>query len=313
MIDVANKVSPAVMRLTIRSFLRPLLNPWIPVKLQRRLVDVVGLVSRVPAGTHRAPAMLGDRPAERITVGGDEPARTVLYLHGGGYTVGSLRTHRPIAAHLAEAANAEVYMLDYRRAPEAPYPSAVDDTVAAYHSLLDQGVDPNLLVIAGDSAGGGLAIAALLRLRDDGRALPAGALLISPWLDLTLSDTTDIDNDPMLQLSWLKQCAKSYVGPHDPGPYDPRPHDPGSLPSELAPLHADLHGLPPLFIHVGTDEILLHDSERMADRARDAGVDVEFTVLQGLWHVIHLNAGLVAESTAAVTEAGKFVRRVTGG
>ncbi|WP_237707844.1 alpha/beta hydrolase [Hoyosella subflava] len=295
-----DRLSPRAMRLGVQLLLRPVLNPAIPVPVQRRLIAAVSGASMLPRNTVVEKVTLGTRPADRVSIRGNSTVGSVLYLHGGGYTVGSPATHRPLAAHLAKAAGAEVYSLDYRLAPETAYPGAVDDVVAAYQALLADGVQPSTTVIAGDSAGGGLTMAALLRIRDAGMPLPAGAVLLSPWLDLTLDQLADRP-DPMLQVSWLRKCAELYVGSKDVA---------GAITSELDPLTTDISRLPALLIHVGSDEILFNDSERLAEHARTAGIPVEYRVFDGLWHVVHLHAGLVAESTAAVGEAGRFIREV---
>ena len=218
--------------------------------------------------------------------------RAVLYLHGGGFTIGSPRTHRALAAHLAAASGATVHLLDYRLAPEHPFPAGLDDALAAYRELLDRGADPACTALAGDSAGGWLALTAALRLRDAGDPLPAVLGLVSPWLDLRGTEWPADRSDAMLRPSWLRRCAADFAAGADlDGP-------------DLAPLVADLGGLPPIVAHVGSEEILLPDAVRLAVEARAAGVPVELRRWDGLWHVAHASAGMVPESTAAVTALG---------
>jgi acetyl esterase/lipase len=235
---------------------------------------------------------LGRRPAEILTPAAGDAGATVLYLHGGGFTTGSPATHRALATHLAAASGATVHVLDYRLAPEHPYPAALDDVLAAFWELLDRGATPDRTAIAGDSAGGWLALTAALWLRDSGDPGPAALGLISPWLDLTGSTLPEGRRDAMLRPSWLHRCARDFGGGIDPGS------------AELAPLLADLAGLPPITVQVGSEEILLDDAVRLARRARAAGVPVDLRRLDGLWHVAHASAGLVAASTAAVDALG---------
>ncbi|GGC63101.1 acetylesterase [Hoyosella rhizosphaerae] len=285
------------MRIGVKTVLRPMLNPRWPVGVQRRLIDAAGLVSVTAADTTRTAVTLGGRPAERYVSDSGEADGAVLYLHGGGYVVGSPSTHRPICSHLAASSQSEVFSLDYRLAPEFPYPAALDDVVSAYQELLDNGIPASKIVLSGDSAGGGLVLSAMLRIREAGIELPAGAAVISPWVDLSLAQTHECDNDPMLQVSWLRQNAERYLST-------------SAITPDLDPLAADLKGFPPLLIHVGSDEILLRDAERLAEHARQCGVAVEFTVLTGLWHVVHLHAGLVPEATTAVNDMGRFIHAV---
>ncbi len=292
------KVDPAVMRLAVRTAVRPILSARMPLRLQRHLIAGASLISARPGGITRRTISLGSRSAEQITHTTSDPGTVVLYLHGGGYTVGSPATHRPIAAYLARSARAAVAMLDYRLAPEDPYPAAVEDAVAAYGALLADGIPPGRVVIAGDSAGGGLALATALRLRASEAPMPAALVLISPWVDLSVSDLSET-RDPMLTAPWLRECARRYIAG-------------GTLTDELDPLRANLAGLPPILIHVGSDEILLHDAKRLAAHAREAGVDVTLTVLDGLWHVVHLHSGLLRAATRAIDDIGGFVRHATG-
>lgn len=284
-----------ITRGLIRAAVRPTLGPTVPVRKQRRILDVLARIAVLPRGVRSSEVRLGGRSAERIDVPGSDSACAVLFLHGGGYTVGSAATHRALAAHLAAAAGAPVYILDYRLAPEDPFPAALDDAVDAYDALVASGVPPQRLSIAGDSAGGGLAVALAVRIRDTRRTLPAAIALISPWTDLTLANVVDDRRDPMLTVGWLRACAIRYAGAD-------------LAAAEVSPLNADLSGLPPLIVHGSADEILLPDIERFVVRARAAGVDVRYRRLERMWHVAHLQAGLTTAATSAVTELGAFLR-----
>src|SRR5579885_2123644 len=206
-------------------------------------------------------------PAEWITAPGADAGRNLLYLHGGGYTIGSIKTHRCLAGWISRAARARVLIIDYRLAPEHPFPAAVDDSLAAYRCMLDSGLTAARITIAGDSAGGGLAVATLLAIRDARLPLPAAGVCLSPWVDLEgtgESMKTKAEVDPMVASGNLGDMAAAYLGGKDPK-------------TPLAsPLYADLRGLPPLLIQVGTAEVLLDDSRRLAERARAAGVEITY-------------------------------------
>lgn len=226
-----------------------------------------------------------------------EDRRVMLYLHGGGYTLGSPQTHRGLASHLAAAARCNLLLPDYRLAPEHSYPAALDDAVAAYRALLDR-FRPRNIVIAGDSAGGGLALCTAISLRDAGLPLPAALVLLSPWTDLTLSGETIVskaDVDPMLSRAWLQRAGDAYRGALAAS--DPR----------VSPLNAVLDGLPPMLIQVGSDEILLSDAQRLADRARAVGLDVRLQVEEGLWHDFQVHAGVLKAADAAIQRIAAFV------
>jgi acetyl esterase/lipase len=238
--------------------------------------------------------------AEWVRAAGARPDSVVLYLHGGGYIVGSPLSHRHLVAELGRAAEAAALSLDYRLAPEHPFPAAVEDAVTAYAWLLDQGISPNRIVIAGDSAGGGLTVATMLLLRDRGIALPAGGVCISPWADLTISAEsykTKADVDPMLNKDQLMMMAAAYLAGADPR-------------SPLAsPIFADLKGLSPLLIQVGTDEIILDDSLVLAERAKEAGVACTLEVSEEMIHVWHFFYPLVRQGREAIARIGEFVRK----
>ena len=252
----------------------------------------------LPPGASAEAADAGGVPAEWIAAADADPGRTLLYLHGGGYMLGSVATHRNLAGRIAREARARCLSLDYRLAPEHPFPAAVEDALAAYRWLLGSGADPARLAIAGDSAGGGLTLATLVSLRDAGDPLPACAVCLSPLTDLEgTGDSVRTADDPLISdSSAIRGMTETYLQGGDPR--DPR----------ASPLHADYAGLPPLLIQVGTREVLLDDSTRVADRARAAGVDVSLEVEEGLIHVWPLFGPDVPESRASVERIGEFVR-----
>ncbi|HZU75302.1 MAG TPA: alpha/beta hydrolase fold domain-containing protein [Dehalococcoidia bacterium] len=241
---------------------------------------------------------IGGVPAEWVSVP-NSVDRAVLHFHGGGYCLGSPESHRQLGARLARAAAARVLLPDYRLAPEHPFPAAVDDAVAAYRSLLAQGVAPERLAVSGDSAGGGLAVALLLALREAGVRLPAAVALQSPWTDLTHSGDsikTRAERDPMVPPSLLVKMADAYLA----GAEATHPL--------ASPLFGDLAGLPPMLIQVGTEEILFDDGARLADRARAAGVDVTFEPCEELFHVFQLMAQMLPEGQEAIERIGAFLQ-----
>jgi epsilon-lactone hydrolase len=241
--------------------------------------------------------------AEWITAKNAAPDRVILYLHGGGYVMGSINTHRELVARLSKAAQARGLAIDYRLAPENPFPAAVDDSITAYRWLLAQGYKPERIVIAGDSAGGGLAVSTLLALRDLGAALPAAGVCISPWVDFEAegeSMTSRAAQDPLVSRDMILNLAKMYMG------------EKGSLREPLAaPINAYLNDLPPLFIQVGNSETLLDDSTRLADKAKEAGVDATLQIWDEMPHVWHLAAPVLPEGQEAIDKIGEFVRQRT--
>lgn len=251
---------------------------------------------RVPKDVVCQSVMADGVPAQWIDVPGADQG-VILYLHGGAYTLGSINVHRELVARLVRATRMRGFGIDYRLAPEHLYPAALNDAVTAYRWLLSQGGDPARIVIAGDSAGGGLALAALVALRDGGDPLPAAAVFISPWADLAGtggSMRSKARADSILDPADLLARAKSYAGAEP-------------LDSPLvSPLYADFSDLPPLLFQVGTDEILLDDAVRCAERARQAGVDVSLQVWDGLWHVFQMFSFL-PETKEAVAKIAAFV------
>jgi epsilon-lactone hydrolase len=234
----------------------------------------------------------------------DTTDRVVLHLHGGAYCMGSPVTHRGLGAALSRTSRAAVLLPDYRLAPEHPFPAALDDVDATYRWLTrERGVDPARIAVVGDSAGGGLAAALLVRLRGDGEPMPACYVGLSPWLDLagTGESMHELDEiDPWLSAAMVSPAARSYAGEH-------------ALDDPLvSPLYAELDGFPPVLVHVGSDEILRDDAVRFVAAARRDGVDASLGVFEGLWHVFQAFPG-IPETGASLREVGAFIRRQTTG
>ena len=255
-----------------------------------------------PAGVTCTPVEAGGVSAEWSVADGADQDKVILYVHGGGYVMGSAGSHRDMTGRLSQASGARVLSLNYRLAPEHPFPAPVDDSVAAYRWLLGQGIQASNIAIAGDSAGGGLALAALIAIRDAGEPVPAAGIGISPWVDMEgtgESMTTRAAVDPVVQKEGLLGMAKLYLG--DADPKNPL----------AAPLHANLAGLPPLLIQVGDSETLLDDATRITERARKADVDVTLKIWDEMPHVWHLFAPILPEGRQAIEEIGAFFKERT--
>jgi monoterpene epsilon-lactone hydrolase len=254
---------------------------------------------RLPRGVTVRTVRAGGIHAEWIEPIGINPERAILYLHGGGYCLGSLDTHRGLAARLALASQARVLIIAYRLAPEHPFPAALEDSLAAYRWMIGQGIPPHCISVGGDSAGGGLTLATAVSLRDAGEPLPAALFLLSPWTDLTVSDEsihTKRPVDPIFGSNGDRLgFAPAYLGAHDPA------HP------MISPLFADLHGLPPALIHVGSDEILLDDSTRLEEKLKAAGVNTRLKFWTGMWHVFQIFAPYVPEAQQSIDQIGEFI------
>jgi epsilon-lactone hydrolase len=263
----------------------------------RSYFDSRGQEFPLPEGVSIASAEVDGIKAEWIRAANASEETVILYFHGGGYLIGSLASHRHITSAISQASEATVFAVDYRLAPEHPFPAAVDDAVAAYRWLLQQGIKPHRIIIAGDSAGGGLTIATLLTLRDEGTALPAAAVCISPWVDLTNSSESYKNlADPMLTKNELDQFAQGYLQGQD------------AKTPLASPLFADLHGLPPLLIQVGTQEHLYDDSVGLEAKAKEAGVNATLEVWEEMIHVWHYFHPMLQEGREAIARIGEFVK-----
>jgi len=273
-------------------------NVTIPER-RRRMTQFERRVPRPPGWIEMSERPLGGIPALRVRSLASQPVRQILFLHGGGYVTGGPALYRHILWRFAAGAEASVAAIDYRLAPEHPFPAALDDAVAAWRGLLAEGADPRRCAVMGDSAGGGLALALLLRLRDIGEALPAAAVALSPWTDLALTGaslTRNATADPMENPDDTHYLAGCYLGDGDPqNPY-------------ASPLYGDPAGLPPTLIQVGSDEVLLDDSVRMAERMKATGCDVELEIWPRMPHVWHAFAPVMPEAKRAIARVGAFVR-----
>ena len=288
--DLLRPVVRAAMR-------RRILAPGRPVERQRADLERFTAASPNPRGVDYKETTLGGVPALRATPSEAAPGRRMLYLHGGAYVIGSARGYAGLAGRLAKAAAATAWILDYRLAPEHPHPAALDDASAALRALVESD-GGETLALAGDSAGGGLALATLCRARDEGVGLPACTILWSPWLDLELLGTTMSSraaSDPVIDPAWLEESAARYAGDTDRG--DP----------QISPLRSDLRGLPPMLVQVGSEEVLLDDAERLVTRALAVQVDVTLETWSGMWHDWPAFAPTLPEGRRAIARAGEYV------
>jgi len=283
-----------LMKKALQNSIKPLLSPHTSIKTQRLLTDIGLRMNLLPLGTHITPVDIDGLNAEWIANKHHNSTDTIiLYLHGGAYNIGSTKSHRNLTAHLAKASEATILLLDYRLAPEHPYPAALTDAVKAYKWLIDGGHLAEDIVIVGDSAGGGLAVATALSLKDEGLQMPRALGLISPWADMTMSGESvksKADLDPMIRKDWLDAMINNYAT--DLPPDSPL----------CSPIYADLEGLPPVYIQVGSDEILLDDAVRLAQRIESSGGRVNLDVWEDMWHVWHFQAGLIPEANKAIEE-----------
>jgi acetyl esterase/lipase len=275
----------------------------VDVHKERVELDKLGAMFKLPKGIKPVKELAGGVPAEWLVPPGVSNGRVLLYLHGGSYVSGSCNSHRSVAANIAIASKARALTLDYRLAPEHPHPAAVEDAVAAYKWLINNKVDPRHLAIAGDSAGGGLAIALLVSLRDAKIPLPAACVCLSPWTDLAFSGESWKSKAAVdLIIYDYKELAfaKMYLGGLDPK-------------TPLAsPLYADLQGLPPLLVQVGTDEVLLSDSARLVEHAKQAGVNAVLDEWQKMQHVWQFAASFIPEGRRAIDQIGEFIDKNYG-
>ncbi len=295
------RVPPAIMRLGARQLGKRCLDPALPWPVQRTRLDQLTRISLLPRHTTVTEQTIAGLRAEVVSAGAPGSQLTVIHFHGGGYCLGSARMARSWAAHLSAQTGCRVVLPEYRLAPENRYPAALEDARAVMSALSGPGAD-GPVVVSGDSAGGGLALALVLSMRDEGQELPAGAILLSPWLDLGRDRRADPDlvrRDVLLSPDWIGACARAYADPS--GWADP-------LVSPLCGTHS---GLPPLLIQAGTEELLAPDAELLAASASAAGADVTYTRWPRMWHDFALQAGLLAAADSALAQASWFVSKVT--
>ncbi len=290
----------AVRELLAQSPMAPSLSLDFPA-LRAGLEEFAALLPIVEGATV-AEITLAGVAGERVAAPGASDRHAILYLHGGGYAIGSPRTHRALAAQLSAASGATAYVIDYPLAPEHPFPAGLEGAVAAYQALQDQGLKPANIVIAGDSAGGGLALAAALKLREIKAPMPAGLFCISPWADLTLSGETHRSHakrDPIIVTEGQKQWAAAYAGKSPLA--DPL----------VSPAKSDFANFPPLLIHVGTEEVLLSDSLSIAARAGEAGVECVLLIAPEMIHVWHVFFPILTPARTAIADAGLWIKAKT--
>ena len=295
------RVPPALMRIGVRQLGSRCLSAGLSWQVQRSRLEQLERTTRLPKGVTVSKRTIGGVPAEVVSSAPDGAGPVVIHFHGGGYCVGSASTARGWAAQLSRKARCAVVLPEYRLAPEHRHPAAIEDAGSVARALVSE-TGPRSLVLSGDSAGGGLALALALAMRDAGDEVPAGCILLSPWLDLGGDRTADpglVRRDLMLSPRWLSACARAYA---DPSCWsDPM----------VSPLRAAHDGLMPLLIQAGTDEVLAPDADQLAASATAAGVDVTYTKWPGMWHDFALQAGLVAAADSALAQAAWFVRTVT--
>jgi epsilon-lactone hydrolase len=296
------RVPPALMRRWAQQMGRRVLDPGLPWEVQRQRLDRIFRAAPVPRGTAVVNSGMNGVRTEVVVASGRRPERTVVHFHGGGYCIGSALLGRAWAAHLSAQAACRVVLPEYRLAPEHPHPAALDDARAVMDAVLSEAA-PGSVAVSGDSAGGGLALSLVLAQRDRGGPLPAGCILLSPWLDLSRDRRATpelVRRDVVLSPGWLEACATGYAGPPDRS--DP----------SVSPLLAAHGGLPPLLIQAGSDELLAPDAGDLAARASAAGVDVTYTRWPRMWHGFALQPGLMAAADSALSQAAWFVKTVTG-
>lgn len=288
-------IRASLARASLKLLLRPALSPRWPLPKQRRWLGMLAGLARYPAGVVADVLHLGGVATQRWQDGRAPACRrgTVLYLHGGGYCVGSPRTHGALAAWLARDSGLPVYVIDYRLAPEHPFPAALDDALSAYRALRAEGP----VMLAGDSAGGGLALSLALQLRELGEPPPIALGLLSPWVDLRAEQgSARVGGDAVLRPEWMQACARHYAGDQLE---DPR----------ISPLLANLKGLPPVRVHCGSDELLAGQAQALAQELRAANVRCEFERVQGRWHVQELHAGQLPSANTAIANLAQFFLR----
>jgi epsilon-lactone hydrolase len=266
---------------------------------RRAAMDNMSAAFGEPQGVTRDHVELAGLPAQVFKPEGADPKNVLLYFHGGGYVLGSPNSHANLTARLAVTSDATVVSVDYRLAPENPFPSAVEDGLAAYRALLDEGVSADHIAIGGDSAGGGLTLATLMKARDEGLPMPAAAIALSPWTDMTGNSETyksRLEADPMLNPEEIMSFGAEYLG--------------GAAREEplASPLLGDMTGLPPLFIQVGDAEILLDDSQEFEKKARAAGVDCKLEVWDRMIHVFQAFFPILPEADDAICRLGAFLK-----
>ncbi len=289
-----------LVRFSLPWFMRPRHPSDIQIEAVRRQVArFAQFVPRPPRGTELAVVDAGGVKAERIATPRSLPNRYILHFHGGAYLFGFPALFRDFNWRIADVTGAQVLCIDYRLAPEHPFPAAIEDVTATYRWLISECAEPHHVAFVGESSGGGLALASMMRLRDEGSPLPAAAVVVSPWTDLALTGQSLTDygcSDPMVPVELMPKAVELYLADADPrSPY-------------ASPLYGDPAGLPPTLILAASDEALRDDAVRMAERLRAAGCDVELELWPRMFHVWHMFARILPEGRAAVARIGAFLR-----
>jgi epsilon-lactone hydrolase len=272
-------------------------------KLREEVERSAGFFGKLPDGFELVPVSISGLSAEWMLPPKCKRDRVILYFHGGGLVIGSVKAHRSIVAKFVKGSSVPALVFDYALAPEHPFPEGLNDSIAAYQYLLSQDIKPSKIVFAGDSGGGNLVFSTMLALKDKGIPLPGAAIALSPWTDLTNSGESLITNSEVDSLCW-KEAQKIFAG------YYAGKNDPG-LPL-ISPLYGDLKGFPPLLIFAGSNELLRDDSTRLASRAADADVDVTLRIGNGLFHCYPACSPLFPEAKQAMDEICEFIKRHTG-
>lgn len=286
----------------IRSTKKLFFNLNMPVQQYRSGLEKMTSMAKIPGGFKVEKIKIFNIKAEWIIPENIKTRGIILYLHGGGYSMGSINTHRALISRIATASKTKAIAIEYRLAPENPFPCALDDAFSAYKWLIEQGFDHNEIVIAGDSAGGGLTVALLLKIRDENIPKPASGVCLSPWLDLNATGetvTTLAEEDPMIDLKSLNHFALFYA-----------PKEKLSHPW-VSPLYADLHDLPPIYIQVSTSEVLLDDTRRFAEKAKNSGVEIKVDYWDKMVHVWQVFGPYLPEALEAIEKLGNYIESKT--
>lgn len=289
-----------IIRRTLGTLVGAIRGSQYNIQKLRRMTDMGAMVFFMPWGVERESIHIDEVPAEWIIPHRADHNKVILYLHGGGYAVGSKQTHRSLVGQIAKKAGYCALLIEYRLAPENPYPAALEDAVRAYKWLLETGHDPKDIVIAGDSAGGGLSMATLLQIKEEGIPMPACSVLLSPWVDLTMSHDSvynNIDRSPMLFLREMKAWARNYAGIY------PLDHP------QISPLFADLADLPPILIQLSDAEVLVDEGLALAEKGREAGIDITLEEYQGLIHVWHVYWRYLPKARQAIKGIVDYIDR----
>jgi len=288
-----------VMKISVKTALGRSLSDMETNDIRQKLDQIASKLGKHPKGCKIKTIQIDGMYGEWYIPENALQGKVILYLHGGAYEYCSAKTHGPLAARIGDAAGLKVLLPEYRLAPEHPFPAAIEDAIKVYHWLLGQGYDSSDIIFAGDSAGGGLSVVTALVLREQNEPLPAAIICLSPWVDLTSSGVSYSKNkvvDPYLKVDEVREAARMYAGKE-------RLDHP-----LISPIFADLTGLPPLFIQVGDQELLLSDAQMLAERAKASGVKVNLKVYEGMWHVWQMTSFL-PEAKQAMKEIGEYIKR----